>query len=80
MPGPVAGTGIENDDRRLSGAQAILQAIVANPRDPQERVVGRALEAASVENDLVIEVEEGRLARALVRQHVVGPLPQRVPK
>ena len=47
--GPVAGTRINDDHRRLVGIDAIIPAIVADLDDPQERVVCRVFEAAGAE-------------------------------
>src|SRR5262249_29569575 len=41
-----------------------------------QSVVRGVLESAGVENEFIVEVEEWRLARTLMRQQVVGTLPE----
>ena len=64
----------------FSGIEAVFETVLAHPRDAQERVVGRPFEPACVEKGLVIEVEQRRFAGPLMREHVVGALPERVPE
>jgi len=71
---------IDDHDRRLCRIETILQALVAIACDAEQRVIDRALEAARVEDKLVVEIEQRRFARPLVRDHVVRALPQRVPE
>jgi hypothetical protein len=74
----VPGARIEHDDRGLCGIETIAKASVRDASDAQQSVVRRPIEPAGVENDLITEVEERRLAGALMRQQVVGALPQGV--
>ena len=76
----VPGARIEHHDRRLVRIDAIVPAVLAHLRNPQQSVVRRMVEATRVEDRLVFEVQERRQAGALMREHVVGPLPKRVPE
>jgi len=79
-PRPVARAGIHDHDRRLGGIETVLQALVAGAGDAQQGIVDRPLEAAGVEDELMIEVEQRRLPCPLMRDHIVCALPQRVPE
>ena len=76
----MSGTRIDDHHGRPGGIQAVFDAVVPGPRDAKERVVGRMLEAPGIEQRFVVEVQQRRLARALVGDHVVGPLAQCVPE
>ena len=54
---PVPGARINDDHRRLRLVNAIVPAIVADPRDPEQRVVGRPLKGACVQQQFVIEIQ-----------------------
>src|SRR6516165_5581065 len=68
-PWSMARAGIENDDRRLHRIETILKAFVPIARDPQQRVVDGSLEAARIEDQLVVEIEQRRLPCPLMRDH-----------
>jgi hypothetical protein len=76
----VAGARVDDKDRGLRRVQTVVEAVVADAGHAQQGVVGRAREPAGVEQDLVVEVEQRRFPGPLVRQHVVGALPQGVPE
>jgi len=78
--GPVPGARIDHDHRRLGLVHAIVPAIVADPRDPEQRVVGRPLKGACVQQQFVIEIQKRRHALPLMRDHIVGAFTQRVEK
>ena len=71
-------TRIDNDDRRLGGVETIFDTVVGNASDAKQRIVCRLFEPASIENELVVEVKERRLASMVVGQQIVGTLAQRV--
>ena len=58
--GAMPGARIENDHRWLCRIDAIVPAILADLRDAQQRVVHGARELASVEESLVLEIEQWR--------------------
>src|SRR5579863_899 len=62
----LTGTRIDNDDRRLGWVETIFNADVAKASDAEERVVCRPFEPASIENELVVEVDKRRFACPIV--------------
>ena len=62
----LTGTRIDNDDRRLGRVETILDTIVAKAGDAKERIICRPFEPARIENELVVEVKERRLAGTIV--------------
>ncbi len=79
-PGTMTGARIDDDDRWLVEIDAIVPAILSNIGDAHQGVVLGMLEAARVEDRLVLEVEQGRQAHALMLQHVARALAQRIPE
>ena len=77
-PRPVPGARVDHDHRRLGRIDAIVPAIVAHPRDPEQSVVGGPLEIACVKQKLVVEIQQRRHALPLMRDHVVGAFAQRL--
>ena len=59
---PVAGARIDDDDRRLVRIDAVVPAVLANLGDAKQRIVGRPLEVAGVQQRLVLEGEQRRQA------------------
>ena len=47
----------------------VSASIVADPRDPEQRVVGRPLKGACVQQQFVIEIQKRRHALPLMRDH-----------
>ena len=78
--GAVAGARIDHDHGRLVEVDAVVPAVFTDLRDAQQCIVGRAFKFACVEQRFIFEVEQRRHARALVFEHVVGALAQRVPE
>ena len=74
--GAMAGTWIDNDHRRLGRVETILDAVVAKAGDAEQRIVCRLFEPASIENELIVEVKQRRLASTVVGQQIVGTLAQ----
>jgi hypothetical protein len=76
--GAMAGTWIDNDNRRLGRVETILDAVVAKAGDAEQRIVCRLFEPASIDNELVFEVKERRFASTIMGQQIIGTLAQRV--
>src|ERR1035437_1852876 len=74
----LTGTRVDNDDRWFRRVETIFDTVVAYTSDTEQRIVSRPFEPASIENKLVVEVKERRLAGTLVGQQIVGTLAQRV--
>ena len=75
-PGTMTGARIDDDVR----APLRIHRHALRRQDPHQRVVDRTLELAPVQHDLVVEVQQRRLAAALVLAVVVAALAQRVPE
>jgi hypothetical protein len=52
--------------------------VVVGARNRQQRIVGRTIEAARVEDRFIVEVEQQRHPGRFVRQQIVGAFAQRV--
>jgi len=74
----MARTWIDDDDRGLGRVETIFNTVVAYARDAEQRIVCRLFEPASIDNELIVEVKQRRLARTVVGQQIVGTLAQRV--
>ena len=74
----LTGTRVDNDDRWFRRVETIFDTVVAYTSDTEQRIVSRPFEPASIENKLVVEVKERRLAGTVVGQQIVGTLAQRV--
>ncbi len=65
---------IKDHDRWLGRVETVFKAIVTHAGNAKQSVVGRPFEPASIENELVVEIEKRRLASPFVCQHVVSTL------
>ena len=74
--GAVAGARVDDD----VGAPLRIDRHALRRHDAHQRVVDRPLERAAVEHHLVVEVQDRRLAGALVLDEVVAALAHRVPE
>ena len=73
------GARVDDDDGRfVSVGATVLEALLVNAGDAQQRVVCRAFEGLGVDQGFIVEVQQRGLAGALVIDHVVGALAQRV--
>ena len=77
---PMARTGIDDDDRRFCGIDAIVPAVSINFGDPEQGVIGRTLELPRIQQGFVFEIQQRRHASPVMRDHIVGPLAQRIQK
>jgi len=78
--GPVARTGVHHDDRWFGDVNTIVPTITVNFSNPEQCIVGRALELPRVQQRFVFEIQQRRHARTFMRDHVVGPFAQRIQK
>jgi hypothetical protein len=71
---------IDDHDWWLCSVEAIFEASFAVARDTQQGVVDRPFEEPRIDDQFVVEIEQGRLPCPFVRDHVVRTLPQRIPE
>ena len=69
---PMSRARINDDDRRLCLVHAIVPAIFACPRDPEQCIIGGPFKSAGIQQKLIVEIQKRRHALTFMCDHVVG--------